>query len=177
MRVLILLLCVSSLAAQKPSTVEELFEEKLAEQIRSIDAGLNGVLGVFLIDLENGRTLSRHGGSVFPQASSIKIPIMIEVFRQASEGLLKLNDRITLQPSESVGGSGHLQLMLRSGPVELSVEDLITAMIATSDNTATNRLIALVGIDSVNATLDRLGFPQTRLRRKMLDGGSRSQER
>jgi beta-lactamase class A len=170
MRVLVLLLCVSLLAAQKPSTVEELFEEKLAERIRSIDAGMTGVLGVFLIDLETGRTLSHHGGSVFPQASSIKIPIMIEVFRQASEGRLKLSDRITLQPSESVGGSGHLQLMLRSGSVELSVEDLITAMIATSDNTATNRLIALVGMDRVNATLDKLGFLQTRLRRKMLDG-------
>ena len=51
MRVLVLLLCVSRLAAQKPPVVEELFEEKLAEQIRSVDAGLNGVLGVFLIDL------------------------------------------------------------------------------------------------------------------------------
>ena len=51
----------------------------------------------------------------------------------------------------------------------MTVEDLVTAMIETSDNTATNRLIALVGMERVNAMLDRPGFRQTRLRRIMLD--------
>lgn len=155
--------------AQTSPSVEELFETKLMDRIRALEAGMDGVLGVHLIDLQSGRTLSHHGDSVFPQASSIKIPVLIEIHRQAQEGKLRLTDSIDLQPSESVAGSGHLKLMLRTGPLKLTVADLMTAMIATSDNTATNRLISLVGMDRVNATLDRLGFRQTRLRRVMID--------
>ncbi|HYI93158.1 MAG TPA: serine hydrolase [Bryobacteraceae bacterium] len=146
-------------------------------RIRAYDASLNGVLGVAIVDLQSSRILNHNGETVFPQASSIKIPIMMEVFTAARSGKLKLDGEVTLQKTESVGGSGHLRLLLRSRPLTLTVRDLITAMIETSDNTATNKLIDLVGMDSVNGLLTEMGFQKTRLQRRMLDSKAASEDR
>jgi beta-lactamase class A len=127
------------------------------------------VLGVAAVDLTTGQMLIYNAEVVFPQASSIKIPIMIRVFEAAAHGKVTLHEKITMQPADAVGGSGHLRSLLRAGPVTLSVEHLVIAMIESSDNTATNVLIRLVGMDSVNAMLHRLGFRKTRLGRVMLD--------
>jgi len=146
-----------------------LLEQKTLDRVRAVNASLNGVLAFHAIDLTTGRALFLNSGTVFPQASSIKIAIMIQMFRSARAGEFKLTDTLTLDPKDVVGGSGHLQIILRSGPLTMTVRDLINAMIQTSDNTATNRCIAIVGIDRVNRTLDELGFHTTRLQRKMLD--------
>ena len=116
--------------------------------------------------------VSAHLDTVFPQASSIKIAIMLEAFRAARSGSLRLDDPVTLGPKDAVGGSGRLAARLRSGPVKVTVRDLIIAMIEWSDNTATNSVIALVGRDRVNRTLDELGLTKTRLLRVMMDFGA-----
>jgi beta-lactamase class A len=175
------LLLVVMLGCTIPAHLENLpadaLQAKLLERIQVLDRGLDGALGVAVIDLTSGGMWQYNGATVFPQASSIKIPIMIELFRQAGEGRVKLGDKITLQPGESVGGSGHLRILLRSGPVTLTVRELVTAMIETSDNTATNRLISLVGMDSVNRWLDGAGFKQTKLQRRMLEPGAAAANR
>ena len=170
----ILCLCV---LLNGQATTAELLEQKLISRIREYDASVNGVLGVAIVDLQSSRILQHNGETVFPQASSIKIPIMMEAFRAARGGKLKLDGNVTLEKTESVGGSGHLRLLLRSQPVTLTVRDLITAMIETSDNTATNKLIEMVGMDSVNRLLTELGFPKTRLQRRMLDSKAATEDR
>jgi beta-lactamase class A len=162
-------LLAAALSASAQPTASELLEQRTLDRVRAVSATVNGVLAFHAIDLTTGRALFFNSGTVFPQASSIKIAIMIQMYRSARAGMFGLDDRITLDPKETVGGSGHLQIMLRSGPVTMSVRDLINAMIETSDNTATNRCIAMVGMDRVNRTLDELGFRATRLQRKMLD--------
>jgi beta-lactamase class A len=157
------------LAAPDPPSADELLEAKLLDRLRAIGERSSGVLGFSIIDLHTGRTIGHNSDTVFPQASSIKLPIMMQVFEQAKEGRLKLSDSVALTPKDVVGGSGHLRLLLRTRPLSFTVEDLVTAMIETSDNTATNRLIAAVGMERVNAMLDRLSFHRTRLRRIMLD--------
>ena len=154
------------------ATVEELLEAKLSAKLTAIADRTSGVMGYAIIDLTTGRVLARNADTVFPQASSIKIPIMMTVFERAREGSLKFTDPLELTAKDSVGGSGHLRLLPRTRPSTLSVEEIVTAMIETSDNTATNKLIALVGMERVNAMLDRLGFRQTRLRRIMLDAAA-----
>jgi beta-lactamase class A len=148
----------------------ELLEHKLRERLRSYDRDLNGVLGVAAIDLTSGRLLVHNGDTVFPTASTIKVPILIEMFRLArTTGEFKMSDSITLQPKETVGGSGRIQQDLRKGPVTLTVLDLLTAMIQYSDNTATNRAIAMARMERVNRRTQELGMQFTRLRRIMLD--------
>ena len=141
-------------------------------RIREYDAGMKGVLGVAAIDATSGRVFVYNGEAPFPTASSIKIPIMIELFRAASRGKFKMTDPVTVTEKEAVGGSGHLGAELKNGPRTMSVIALITLMIRDSDNTATNRAIAMAGMDRVNALVDELGFRTIRLRRIMMDSAA-----
>jgi beta-lactamase class A len=165
-----LLLCAS--AAPGQAALQSLLESKLSSRIRDYDASLHGVLGVAAIDLTTGRAFGYHADAVFPTASSIKIPILVEMFRSMRRGEFQWTDIITLNPSEAVAGSGLLQNSLAKGPVRLTVLDLIAAMIENSDNTATNRAIAMVKMERVNRLLDDLGFHSIRLRRVMMDSAA-----
>jgi beta-lactamase class A len=173
----IALLAAATIAfAESPSAIE-LLQQKTLTRIRALNDSIDGVLGVYAIDLATGQTLAFHSDAVFATASTIKIPILIQMFKAARAGQFKMTDRVTIEPSETVGGSGHLQALLRSGPVTLTVKELITAMIETSDNTATNKCISMAGMDNVNHTLDELGMRSTRLQRKMLDTASSKADR
>jgi beta-lactamase class A len=162
-------------AAQKPPI--ESLGAKLSARIKALDSTLSGVLGFAAIDLQTGGRMGHNADTVFPQASSIKIPIMIEVFRAVRSGKLKLDTPVTLEKPDAVGGSGHLRILLRSHSVTVTIHDLVAAMIETSDNTATNRLISLVGMDAVNATLGHMGLSVTRLQRRMLEPGAAKADR
>jgi beta-lactamase class A len=116
--------------------------------------------------------VSVNGDAVFPQASAIKIPIMLAMFAAAREGKFRLDDRIELSQTDIVGGSGHLAEQIRKAPLKLTVREVITAMIETSDNTATNRCIAMAGMERVNRILDSLDLVNTRLRRVMMDSAA-----
>jgi beta-lactamase class A len=164
------LLC-ASLAAAQPA-IEDLLEAKTLQAIADYDRGLDAAIGVAAIDLTTGRTFSYNGETVFAQASSIKIPILMRAFEAAAEGRFSLDDTLTLTAADKTGGSGQIQRQLDEGPVTLSIRDLLTAMIRDSDNVATNRIIALVDMASVNRMLDELGFLNTRLRRVMIDSGA-----
>jgi len=158
--------------APAQTAVADLLEQKTLERIRAVDARNEGVIGVAAIDLVSGRRISYHADAVFPQASSIKIPILVEMFKAARAGQFNFDDVVTLRTEELVGGSGHLQEKLRLGALKLTVRELATAMIETSDNTATNKCIRMVGMERVNRTLDEMGFLNTRLRRVMMDSAA-----
>jgi len=168
-RAAILYLALAGLATAQPN-LSDLLETKTVAELRHFDDGFDGALGVTAIDLNTGRSLALHGDTIFPQASVIKIPILARMYQAARAGKFSLDDRVTIQPSDSVGGSGRLQDRLKAGlPVALTIRELINAMIEWSDNTATNKCIALAGMDDVNRMMDQLGFPHTRLRRRMMD--------
>lgn len=168
------LLVAGSACAQ--STVVEALEERLLERVRAVEESRGGVLGMAVIDLTTGRVIAHRGEVTFPQASSIKIPILIELFRAARAGQIRLDDRVTLTEQDLVGGSGRLQERVKAGPVTLTVRELARAMIEWSDNLATNRLMALVGRERVNRTLEELGFRGTRLQRKMMDAAAAARD-
>jgi beta-lactamase class A len=131
-----------------------------------IRSRLDGVLGVYVEDLSTGARIERRADELFPTASSIKLAVLYELFRQAEEGRIDLGE-VTQPPADRVGGGGVLQYL--GGRVSLTSRDLAVLMIGWSDNEATNLLVRKVGIDAVNRRLDGLGLPQTRLRRLMMD--------
>ena len=97
MRVLAALLWLPlACVAQNRPTAEELFEAKLVAQLRAVEDRSSGIFGYAVLDLTTGRTLTRNADTVFPQASSIKIPVMMQVFEQVKEGRLELSEPITL---------------------------------------------------------------------------------
>jgi len=158
----------AALAQQQPPQKELLLWQKLEAAVREEDRRLDGVMGVEILDLSNGHTLSLNSDAVFPTASSIKIAILAELYRQAQQGKLKLSDTYTLQASDLVGGSG-ISDALTPGATKLTLRDVAALMITVSDNSMTNVIIDRVGLENVNALLDSLNLKQTRLKRKMMD--------
>src|SRR6266404_7830544 len=158
----------SSLAQQTPPQKEHLLFQKLDATIQSESRNLDGVLGVYVLDLTNGNTISLNADETFPTASTIKIAILAELFRQAQQGKLNLSDSHTLQSSDLVGGSG-IAGALTPGVTKLTLRDVAALMISVSDNSMTNVIIDRIGMENVNALLDSLGLTHTRIRRKMMD--------
>ncbi|MBI3965900.1 MAG: serine hydrolase [Chloroflexi bacterium] len=101
-----------------------------------------------------------------PSASTIKLPLMVEVLRQESQGRLSLTQRHTVRRELVVGGTGVLQ---RQVGRTFTTRELLEITLTRSDNTGGNMLIDLVGLESVNRTMQELGFARTRLARKFLD--------
>jgi beta-lactamase class A len=155
--------------AQAQPSVTELLLQRTEQRVREFVHNYDGVVGVAFIDLNTGRAYSINGDVSFPQASSIKIPIMMRVFQAEREGVLKLTDRVKFTPRDAVGGSGNLRKSIVAAPMEMPLIEVVTAMIEHSDNSATNKCISLVGMDRVNRMLDEMGFVRTRLRRVMQD--------
>jgi beta-lactamase class A len=147
---------------------QEILWQKLESSISDVDHNLDGVLGVAILDLSNGKKFVLHGDEVFPQASSIKTAVLAELYRQAQVGKLKLTDMYTVQATDLVPDSS-IMGGLTPGVTRITLRDLATMMIAVSDNSATNVLIDRVGMENVNTLLDSLGLVHTRLRRKMMD--------
>jgi beta-lactamase class A len=149
------------------ATQREALRTKLEREFRRIADSYNGVMGIQFIDLSDGTRVGINEQMIFPQGSSIKIPILIELFRQAESRPAMLRERQRVTGMTRTGGSGILQHFVE-GSSELSNEDLAILMIVLSDNTATNLLIDVVSMESVNRTMASLGAPQTKLQRKMI---------
>jgi beta-lactamase class A len=161
-------LFVASALAQTIPIKAEVLWQKLESTIDDLDHHLDGVLGVAILDLGSGRKFLLHADEVFPQASSIKVAVLAELYHQAQTGKLKLTDLYSVQASDLVADS-NLMGGLTPGVTRVTLRDLATMMVAVSDNSATNVLIDRIGMENVNLLMDSLGLMHTRLRRKMMD--------
>lgn len=102
---------------------------------------------------------------VIPSASTIKILIMVEALNQVQEGTFSLDEKIKVKENDKVDFSIISELKID----EYTFLDLITLMIITSDNTATNILIDLLGYEKINQMANILDLKSTVLQRKMMD--------
>lgn len=161
----------SCLFAQQQDTAHSLqaaLSAKLTSDLNRTAASYDGVMGIFVKDLTSGETFAVNADTVFPQASSIKIPILIELMRQAQAAKLNLAERMEIHRSRLVGGSGVLQFF-SEGSSAVSLRDLAALMVVLSDNSATNLIIDRVGMENVNTMLAGLGLDKTVLARRMID--------
>src|SRR5579871_1137585 len=142
--------------------------QKLQEEIHGVDQNLNGVMGLAIKDLTSNETFFIHPDEVMPQASSIKIAVLANLYLQAQQGKLKLTDEYVVRKEDLVDGSD-IMLGLTPGVTRLTLRDLATIMVAVSDNSATNVLIGRLGMENVNAMLGSMGLNTTKLRRQMMD--------
>jgi beta-lactamase class A len=176
---LALALSANALGQQKPEAIprdtgSDLLWKKLETRVEEIAARLDGVMGVAILDLTDGWILLRNADRVFPAASSIKIAILLELYRQDQEaragakGKAKLDDIYTFDPKDLVEDS-RIMAGLTPGVTRVTNRDLAQFTVAVSDNTAANILIDRVGKDNVNTMLRGLELSKTMLRRKMMD--------
>lgn len=139
---------------------------KTEKQLQTIAERLDGVMGYLALDLESGEKFERLSGEIFPLASTIKLAILYELFKQAEDGQLKLDEVRPVDKRHVVGGSGVLAELTAPS---LSLRDHAILMVVLSDNTATNLLIDAVGMQRVNQRMAQLGLTSLQLRRKMID--------
>src|SRR5262245_62624860 len=133
-----LALLVFHVGAQDDNRV--LLRRKLTAEIEKVANSLDGVMGVAIKDLTTGEEILLNDQLTFPTGSSIKIPILIELHKQASEGKYKMTDQRWVEKKDQVSGSGVI-VNFGDHTSQLSLNDLAVLMIALSDNTATNMLI------------------------------------
>jgi len=148
--------------------------DHLRTDITEIERHLDGVLGVAILDLDSGQQLLVNADEVFPQASSIKIAVLAELYHQAEQaaqgapGKARLTDEYVVRREDLVADSDILG-GLTPGVTRLTNRDLATMMVAVSDNAATNVLIDRVGMQNVTQLMAAQGLAHTQLRRKMMD--------
>lgn len=168
---LLMLGALCSLQAPSEAAAQDehraILRDKVQAELERIVDGYEGVAGVHVLDLTTGDRFAVQDDLVFPQASAIKVPILIELFRRAESEPDILRRRVEMTDEVRTGGSGVLRVLTDGGSA-LSLEDYAIYMIMVSDNTATNVLIDALGMDAINALSTSLGAPDTRLQRKMI---------
>jgi len=153
---------------------QQVLWDHLRQSLADVEQRLDGVMGVAVLDLNSGQKLLIRPDEVFPQASSIKIAVLAELYHQAQQsahgvsGKATLTDRYVLRAADIVPDSSILG-GLTPEVSALTNRDLATIMVAVSDNSATNVLIDRVGMDNVVRLTQSLGLAHTQLRRKMMD--------
>lgn len=149
---IILLLCITVSAA---GAVDPL---KLEAGLRGIVGRYGERVGLTLVDIKTGRSVSINGDRAFPAASVIKLPILAAVFKEAEDHKLSLEERIAMTEDKKLPGSGVLQWLK---PNTYTIWNLSRMMISLSDNTATHMLSDKLGLDAINAYCQAVNLKRT----------------
>jgi beta-lactamase class A len=141
---------------------------RLVERLSRLVAELEGSSAYVIRDLAGDDLFERNGDAIYPAASTIKLPILLDLFKRAEEGSIDLSRPVRIDPAARVEGGGVLEKWSEPYPV-LSADQLAVLMMDFSDNYATNLLIDLVGMETIQARLRTWGLKKTLLRRRMMD--------
>lgn len=152
----LLLFIAPSLKAQQPQAPPAPLE-RLRANIERITKSVNAKWGIYIKCLETGEEVAINADEVMDTMSVIKIPLMVEVFRQIEAGKFSLTDRYTLKAEDKRPGTGVIRSL--DDGATLTIKDLITLMNIVSDNTATDVLFEKVGgPEPVNALMRSYGL-------------------
>jgi beta-lactamase class A len=168
------LILITPLVFAQEKTKQEMLWQKMVSRLDDIIQKHDGVMGVAVLDLTNKQMLTRNADQVFPTASSIKLPLMLELYRQeergrnGEQGVARLQDLYTFNPKDLAEDS-QIMAGLTPGITKVTNRDLAQFVVAVSDNSAANVLIDRVGMENVNRMLKELGIEGIQLRRKMMD--------
>jgi beta-lactamase class A len=164
-------------AARTAGTADDSLRQRIEQRVADVPGA---VVGVAFRDLVRGDTLYLNADERFHAASTMKVPVMLELFRQLDRGQLRLDQRIELknQFASIVDGSAYAlsagddsdSLVYQWIGTPVTVHDLLEHMITRSSNLATNTLIGLVGAAASNATAHALGARDIQVLRGVEDG-------
>lgn len=136
--------------------------ERILQQVEQLRKDFTGQLGFGFYDLTTGEECYLSKEAPIPTASVFKIYLLAELYRQVEAGIISLSDRVEVTPETVSPGSGILSRFAHS--TSFSVHDLAVLMMALSDNTATDRLYALVGRENIQENIVRaLGLRETKV--------------
>jgi len=167
--ILLLFATLSSACAQTATTASATREspapvtatqndQELERRLKAICDGAQGTVGLSVVHVETGKTISINGNSQLPLYSVFKLPLAISVLKDVVEKRLRLDQKIHGTPADAVTGTT-ANAALWKKPVDYSIEQLIEFAIARSDNTSSDKLVQLVGGPlKVTERMRSLGF-------------------
>jgi beta-lactamase class A len=120
-------------------------EDRIGAEVERLAKITDGEVGLSAIHIETGRRVNFHESARFPMASTVKIPIAIELLARVDRGEVRLDQMITVQPRDLHPGSGTLSNLFNKPGVVLSVRNLMELMLLISDNSATDMVLRLAG--------------------------------
>lgn len=147
---------VAATEVNPPAALTEIpdWARRLQLSLVNIDAAHSGELGVYIKDMQSGATVSLRSEENWYLASGIKVPVAIAVFRDIERGKFSLDTKIRLIEADYVDGAGQTN-RYKPGST-LSIRFLLEQMLMVSDNTASDMLIRLVGLEQVNGLIREL---------------------
>jgi beta-lactamase class A len=145
---------VASVAQNQPGEVDQELEQRL----RIICDRAQGTVGLSVVHIESGKTISINGKSQLPLYSVFKLPLAIAVLKDTEENRLRLDQKIHVTPAETVPGAPE-NTALWQKPVDFTIEQLLGLSISRSDNTSSDKLLQLAGGPlKVTERMRSLGF-------------------
>jgi len=149
----------------------------LLERVHALTEGRD--VGLVLVPLDGRDAVMVEPDKTFHAASTMKVPVMIELFRQAEAGKLRLEDPLPIVNEFhsivdgsvyhlSVGDDSDAEVYKAVGKT-MTLRELCEAMITVSSNLAANLLIERVGVDNIRTTVARLGATGVNVRRGVED--------
>ncbi len=144
------------------NTFAQKTDKKLQRQIEQEIQNFHGSIGVYVHDLNKNKTVAIHADSLFPTASTIKIPVLIGIMDKINKGQLQYHQELVYRDSLLYKGVDILGSFKDSEKIELS--KVMMLMLTMSDNTASLWLQSYAGGGlRINHILDSLGFKSTRV--------------
>src|SRR5215831_8274923 len=134
MKTLLCSFAAATIGLAQPAAQQPL--DRLKGNIERVTKSLNAKWGIYMKCLETGEEIAINADDQMDTMSVIKIPLMVEAFRQVEEGKFSLSDRVTLTDDAKRPGTGVIRSL--DAGANLTIKDLLTLMIIVSDNTATD---------------------------------------
>jgi beta-lactamase class A len=171
--VALLLIVSQAVSAQRTKTIlipapisaPQTLDEKVKAEIQNF----NGKVWIYAKNLDTGKDYGLRADEQVRTASTIKLPIMTEVFHQIAQGKINWTDEFILTKDNKQTGSGTLGEL--SDGTKVDLKSATNLMIVVSDNSATNLILDKVSSNNVNAFMESLGLKHTKSLRKIGGGG------
>ena len=167
LKMLLMALAILTACDKEQKKMPELDKPFLSREITRFADSLNAEIGVSFFDFETGQDFDFNAKTMMHAASTMKVPVMVELFRQVDAGHLRLDDKLPVKNEfYSIVDSSRFSLDLRrdggealydSLGTEVRLISLVDDMIIHSSNLATNLLIELIDAKKVTATMRTLG--------------------
>lgn len=135
--------------------------KSLKAKLDPICQNFGGRMGYCVVDLQTGKRIDFRGTEIFPTASTIKTSVALEVIRQVEEGRRKWTDKLEVPPTGRREES-MWSYFFKDG-TKLDFDGWVNLMVGVSDNTATWLLRDTLTCDAVNARMESLGLPNTKV--------------
>jgi beta-lactamase class A len=129
----------------------------LKQKLEQTGAGVSADWGIYIKSLDTGEEIAINADKVMDTMSTIKIPLMVDVYRQVDAGKLNTADRIVMKTADKRFGTGVLRTL--DPGLNLSFRDALELMIIQSDNSGTDMAFARAGGPAhVTQTMHELGL-------------------